>query len=83
MRKRVLVVLCIVMICLFGWVATEIFHTQKATAAKTIEYKLVKVGCAIEKSDVSPMEKIINDQARQGWKLHSAWGGTDILFFER
>lgn len=75
-----MIVFCLIMF-LFGWFANEFLQTEKATAAKTVEYKAVEA----QKEVVTGqgLEKILNTYAKQGWKLNP-WGPAGrYVIFER
>jgi len=57
---------------LAGWFANEVFKPTKASAAKTLEYKIIITTSA--PPTATEMEKEINDNAKKGWRLHSITG---------
>jgi hypothetical protein len=68
---------------LIGWFANDVLHNKEAAAEKTVEYKVIapdfmKINSAEERA--KELEKILNNQAKDGWKLHSFAGP---IIFER
>jgi hypothetical protein len=82
MKRGAIIIICFMMV-LIGWFANDVLHNKEATAEKTIEYKVIppdfmKVSSGEERAKA--LEKILNDQAKDGWKLHSFAGP---IIFER
>ena len=83
MKKGAIIILCLMMV-LIGWFANDVLHNKEATAEKTIEYKVVmpdefrQINNTEERGKA--LEKVLNDQAKDGWKLHSFSGA---IIFER
>ena len=82
MKRGAIIILCFVMV-LIGWFANDVLQNKEATAEKTIEYKVVPPDFMDIRSDserAKALGKILNDNATDGWKLHSFSGP---IIFER
>lgn len=83
MKKGAIIILCLMMV-LIGWFANDVLHSKEATAEKTIEYKVMMQGefMQIKSSEErgKALEKVLNDQAKDGWKLHSFVAPGPIIF---
>ena len=82
MKRGAIIILCFMMV-LIGWFANDVLHNKEATAEKTIEYKVVPPDFMDIRSDserAKALGKILNDNAKDGWKLHSFSGP---IIFER
>ena len=72
------------MMVLIGWFANDVLHSKEATAEKTIEDKVMmpdefrQINNTEERGKA--LEKVLNDQAKDGWKLHSF---TGPIIFEK
>jgi hypothetical protein len=76
MKRGAIITLCFMMV-LIGWFANDVLQDREATAEKTLEYKVVPpdfmdISNANERAKA--FEKILNDNAKDGWKLHSFSG---------
>jgi len=80
MKKAVLVVTCLITF-LVGWFASDILQSEKAIAARTIEYKVVDAKGEVMTGGEG-LEKLLNTYAKQGWKL-LPYGPAGYLIFER
>jgi hypothetical protein len=81
-KKGVTIIFCVAML-LVGWFANDILQDREATAEKTLEYKVVPPDFMDIRNDnerAKALEKILNDNAKDGWKLHSFSGP---LIFEK
>jgi hypothetical protein len=82
MKRGIIIILCFMMV-LICWFANDVLHNKEATAEKTIEYKVIPPGSINISSGeerAKALEKILNDNAKDGWKLHSFAGP---IIFER
>jgi hypothetical protein len=73
MKKGVTIILCFVMV-LVGWFANDILLDREVSAENTLKYKVVPPDFMDIRSDTErskALEKILNDNAKAGWKLHS------------
>lgn len=76
MKKGAIIILCFVMV-LVGWFANDILLDREVSAENTLEYKVVPPDFMDIRSDTErskALEKILNDNAKDGWKLHSFSG---------
>ena len=76
MKKGVIIILCFVMV-LVGWFANDILLDREVSAEKTVEYKVVPpdfMDIRVDAERATALEKILNDYAKDGWKLHSFAG---------
>jgi hypothetical protein len=76
MKKGVTIILCFVMV-LVGWFANDILLDREVSAENTLKYKVVPPDFMDIRSDTErskALEKILNDNAKAGWKLHSFSG---------
>lgn len=74
MKKGVFLV-CLILF-LLGWFANDFFLSKQTMAAKPFEYKVVSVPW-----DTTYMQKTLNTNSKEGWKLHSFY--STILIFEK
>lgn len=82
MKRGAIIIICFMMV-LIGWFANDVLQDKEATAEKTVEYKVVPPNFMDIRNDnerAKALEKILNDQAKDGWKLHSFAGP---IIFER
>ncbi len=68
MNKTALIVVCLIMFFL-GWFANGVVEPNKANAAKTYEYKVVKSWHIQKTDDDKKLEAFLNSYAKDGWKL--------------
>jgi hypothetical protein len=76
MKRGVTIILCFAMV-LVGWFANDVLQDRAATAEQTLEYKVVPPDFMDIRNDnerAKALEKILNDNAKNGWKLHSFSG---------
>jgi hypothetical protein len=76
MKRGAIIILCLMMV-LIGWFANDVLQDREATAEKTLEYKVVPPDFMDIRNDnerAKALEKILNDNAKNGWKLHSFSG---------
>jgi hypothetical protein len=76
MKRGVITVICLAMV-LVGWFANGVLQDREATAEKTLEYKVIPPDFMDIRNDTErskALEKILNDHAKDGWKLHSFSG---------
>ena len=76
MKKGATIILCCVMV-LVGWFANDILLDREVSADNTLKYKVVPPDFMDIRNDnerAKALEKILNDNAKAGWKLHSFSG---------
>jgi hypothetical protein len=76
MKKGAIIILCLMMV-LIGWFANDVLQDREATAEHTLEYKVMPPDFMNIRNDnerAKALEKILNDNAKDGWKLHSFAG---------
>ena len=76
MKKGATIILCFVMV-LVGWFANDILLDREVSADNTLKYKVVPPDFMDIRNDnerAKALEKILNDNAKDGWKLHSFSG---------
>ena len=76
MKRGVIIILCFIMV-MVGWFANDMLQDREATAESTLQYKVVPPDFMDIRSDserAKALEKILNDNAKDGWKLHSFSG---------
>ena len=76
MKKGIILILCFVMV-MVGWFANNILLDREVSAENTLQYKVVPPDFMEIRSDTErskALEKILNDNAKAGWKLHSFSG---------
>lgn len=76
MKRGAIIILCLMMV-LIGWFANDVLQDREATAEKTLVYKVIPPNFMDIRNDnerAKSLEKILNDHAKDGWKLHSFSG---------
>jgi hypothetical protein len=76
MKRGVIIILCFVMV-MVGWFANDVLLDREVSAENTLKYKVIPPDFMDIRSDserAKALEKILNDNAKDGWKLHSFSG---------
>jgi len=76
MKKGAMIILCFFMV-LVGWFANDVLQDREVSAENTLQYKVVPpdfMDIRVDSERATALEKILNDHAKDGWKLHSFSG---------
>ena len=82
MANKSLGVLALLASFLIGWLASDVFRSQKSYPTKTVEYKVIMEPTLLTIGGGQEFQKILITHAKEGWKL-VPWHPSPYIVLER